>query len=231
MWTCPDCGRSFANTNQWHSCLELTLEEHLLAKTPESRALFEAVVGALSECGEFRIHPQKTRVGFISTVAFGGVRLARKWVDLSLILPRPLDDARVRKLELYGPTSWVHTFRLYTLDDLDESMKGWLCEALERGDRKNLDPAAEVQPIRGRMLDVFWTGLRVVVQEEGDGLVVELPGYVASALALVDSVDLKLGGIEYSDDLLRLGGGTLVPVDPTTGLGIGDEADLFITVS
>lgn len=37
LWTCPECARTFANTHQWHSCIELTLEEKLAEASGASR--------------------------------------------------------------------------------------------------------------------------------------------------------------------------------------------------
>lgn len=42
----------------------------------------------MASCGEFRVHPQKTRIAFITTMTFAGVKLARRWVDVS---GRPLE--------------------------------------------------------------------------------------------------------------------------------------------
>ena len=44
MWTCPRCGRSFANRNQWHACGPLDLERHLAGKDPEVVAIFRRLL-------------------------------------------------------------------------------------------------------------------------------------------------------------------------------------------
>ena len=93
MWTCPECDRSFANPHQWHSCLRMALDEHVEAKTGHAVELYRAVEAALRYCGEFRIHPQKTRVAFIARMTFAGVALARRWGDLSLIMTNALSES------------------------------------------------------------------------------------------------------------------------------------------
>ena len=50
LWTCPRCGRPFANRNQPHSCGRHTVEEHLAGKSPAVRALY-AGFAALVEAG------------------------------------------------------------------------------------------------------------------------------------------------------------------------------------
>lgn len=230
MWTCLDCGRSFANTDQWHACQQTTLDEALADQSELAVSIYERVVDELQRMGEFRVHPQQTRIAFISRMTFGGVSLARKWVDLSLVLSQPIDDARVRRLELYAPTSWNHIIRLYRPGDVDTDVKAWLADALRRGDQETLDPDAEVRPLTGRQLDVFWTGFRARVETRDDEQIVRLPGHVTEALALVDGVSLRIGGHRYSEEIRRGNGAAWIAVDPSTGLGEGDETDIFMEV-
>ena len=66
-------GRSFANRNQWHSGVDISVGEHLAGKTELAISLYETVVTAQEQCGRFRLHPQKTRIAFISRMTFGRV--------------------------------------------------------------------------------------------------------------------------------------------------------------
>lgn len=227
MWACPVCGRSFANRNQAHACQTTTVEDYLAGKTDLAISIYWAVVAALEEAGEFRFHPQKTRIAFISRMTFGGVSLARNWADLGFILPEPLDDERVRKLELYGPTSWGHSIRLGSSREVDDEVSAWLAEALRRGDQETLNPSHPVMPLVARQLEVFRTGFRGRIE---DGRIA-LPGYIADAMALVDRVSAQVGGHKAETALLRLAGVTYVDVDPTTGLGEGDQTDVFLRAS
>lgn len=230
MWTCGRCGRSFANLNQTHSCVDLTASEHLAGSSELAISIYEAVLEALEKCGEFRIHAQKTRIAFITRMSFAGVSVAERWVDLSLISPTVIDDPRIRKLFLYGPTSWGHSVRLGHPDEVDHQVADWLCQALRRGDQETLDPDADVAPVVGRSLDLFRTAFRVRVEDEDDGLVAKIPCHVAQALALVDHVVARAHGVEYPTSLHRQGGTTWLRIDPSTGLGSGDEADLYLKV-
>ena len=224
MWTCPTCGRSYAIKNQWHSCVDTTVDDHLAGRTELAVAIYSAVVEALTRAGEYRVHPQQTRIAFISKMTFAGLKLARNWADLTVILPDPLASTRVRKLELFGPSSWAHGVRLYSPEDVDHELSGWLAEALRRGDQETLDHSKEVQPLTGRQLGIFWTGFAATV----DGDRIQLPRYVAQALALVQTVAARVGGVEYETDLGWAGDVAFLDVDPTTGLGDGDETDGFL---
>jgi hypothetical protein len=227
MWTCPECGRSFANRNQAHACQTTTADEYLAGRSDLAISIYEAVVGALEKAGGFRVHAQKTRIAFISRMTFAWVSLARRWADVGFVLPDPLDDERIRRLELYGPTSWGHSIRLGSPGEVDDDVVGWLGEALRRGNQETLDPSHEVEPLNGRQLEVFWTGFRVKVDEGR----VALPRHVADALALTDQVFTQIGG-HWDEALLhRSDGVTRIDVDPTIGLGEGDQTDVFLKVS
>jgi hypothetical protein len=227
MWTCPECGRSFANTNQAHACQTTTVEDYLTAKTDLAISIYEALVGALEVAGEFRVHPQKTRIAFISRMTFVWISLARGWADIGFVLPDPLDDDRVRKLQLYGPTSWGHSIRVTSPDEIDDEVRDWLADALKRGDQATLDPSREVSPLNGRQLEKLWTGFRSKVR---DGRVM-LPRHTADALALVARVWAQVGGVDAETQLHRSGDITYIEVDPATGLGEGDQADVFLSAA
>jgi hypothetical protein len=227
MWTCPRCGRPFANRNQAHACQTTTVDDYLATRSELAISIYETVVDALEEAGEFRIHPQKTRVAFITRMTFAWISLAKRWADVGFILPEPLDDARIRKLELYGPTSWGHYMRLSSTGEVDDDVTGWLGQALRRGNQETLDPSRQVRPLNGRQLEIFWTGFRMKVE----GGRVALPGYVADALALTDRVSARIGGHKCEAVLRRSDGVTRIDVNPTFGLGEGDQTDVFLKVS
>lgn len=231
MWTCPECGRSFANKNQWHACQTTTVSEALAGKSDLAVSIYERVVAVLETAGEFRIHPQRSKIAFISRMTFAGVSLARRWVDLSFILPRALDNHRIRRLELYGPTSWGHQVRLEGPGEVDHQLGQWLAASLTRGDQKTLDSSAEVRPLTMSQLEVFWTGFTASVHSDEQRLWVELPGYVAEALTLIDEVLARVGGSGFPAAIIRdEAGHSRLALDPGLGLGEGDRTDVFLEI-
>jgi transposase-like protein len=44
LWSCPRCGRTFANRNQSHFCSAVRLEEHFAGKDPRVVATFKRLV-------------------------------------------------------------------------------------------------------------------------------------------------------------------------------------------
>lgn len=64
MWSCPHCGRSFANRNQSHACAPLgDLDQHFGGAAPEVRAAFDRVLAVVSALGPVQVLPEKTLIG------------------------------------------------------------------------------------------------------------------------------------------------------------------------
>ncbi len=80
LWKCPRCGRSFANRNQWHSCVRISVESHLEVATPSAVALFRAFERCVRACDPLRLAPVKTRIGFQVRMTFAAVTLRRHWI-------------------------------------------------------------------------------------------------------------------------------------------------------
>jgi Domain of unknown function (DUF5655) len=233
LWECPACGRRFANTNQSHSCSNPVLEAILDANDPGPVAIFREVVAALDAAGTFRIHPQKTRIAFISRMSFASCRLTRGWVDMGLILPGPVDDSRIRSIDLYGPTSFGHTLRLHAVEDVDETVRGWLGEALRRGDQETLDPHATVPALVGRSLQILQAGARADVAPVDDRLVFRIPRHAVEAFAATGDVDVRIGTNHWPGSVESGAAGPVLLLDATVipglGLGEGDHIDVYLT--
>ena len=236
MWTCPECGRSFANTHQWHSCVELSLDAKLAEASDTAVELYRAFESAVRSCGEFRIHPQKTRIAYINTMTFAGAKLAKRWIDISFITATPIDDERIRSLECYGPTSFGHTVRLSSSDELNaaanESVRQWLCSAWRRGTQETLDPSARVDPLVGRPLELVLVPLRSRIVEVDGQLAAHLPRYAAEIFEAHQAVVAKVGrqtvtgrvGSDRDRHWVEFAPGTL----ESMGLTVDDPTDLFL---
>ena len=232
MWTCPECSRTFANNNQWHSCIQLSLDAKLAAASDHAVGLYRHVEAALAACGDFRIHPQKTRIAFISNMTFASVRLARRWIDISLIAPEPIDDPRIRTLECYGSTSFGHGLRIAEPEDLTDDVREWLCISLRRGDQVTLDPAALVEPLTGRPLELVMVPLRCKVIERSGTLAVAIPRYAAEVFEAHPAVQAKVARQNTSGIVEARADGWWVSFQHGTleslGLGVGDSTDVFL---
>ena len=141
MWTCPRCGRSFANRNQSHACRPLDgLDRHLEGKDPEVVAIFRRLVELAERNGPVTVLPEKTRIAFQVRMSFAAVALRRRWVDGHVILARRLEHPRFRRVETFSPRNHLHRFRLERLEDADEEVAAWLAEAYRVGEQRHLAP-------------------------------------------------------------------------------------------
>jgi hypothetical protein len=140
MWTCPRCGRSFANRNQSHACapLDAGLERHLEGKDPEVVAIFRRLVELAERNGPVTVLPEKIRIAFQVRMSFAAFELRRRWVDGHVVLARRLEHPRFRRVETFSPHNHLHQFRLERLDEADEEVAAWLAEAYRVGEQRHL---------------------------------------------------------------------------------------------
>ena len=138
LWTCPRCGRSFANRNQSHACGDSDLEHHFAGRPPEVRALFDAFLEALEEIGPVTVLPQKTRIAFHVRMSFAQVTPRRWGLDGHLVLARRIDDPRFIEVQSFSPRNHLHRFRIERREDIDAQMRGWMREAYAVGEQRHL---------------------------------------------------------------------------------------------
>ena len=134
MWTCPDCGREFANRHQTHTCAPLgSLDDHLAGKPPEIAEIVSCVIAVAQECGEVTVLPEKTRIALAARMSFAALMPRRRWVDGHVVLARRLEDPRFTRIETYSPRNHLHAFRLASVDEVDARFREWMREAYEAG--------------------------------------------------------------------------------------------------
>jgi hypothetical protein len=138
LWRCDRCGREFANANQSHSCGQHSLEDHFRGRSPEIRALYDAVVEALSGIGPVRVIPEKTRIAFQVRMSFAQVTPRSRWLDGHVVLARRLESPRFRKVETFSARNHLHAFRLHELAEVDDEFRSWLAEAYLVGQQRHV---------------------------------------------------------------------------------------------
>jgi hypothetical protein len=138
MWTCPRCGRAFANRNQTHACGDWTLAEHLDAASAEVREVLRAFVSLVQRVGPVELAPTKTRIGFKARMTFAAAMPRRRWLDAHVVLARRREHPRFRRIDSLGPRSHVHHFRVTSVGELDAEVLDWLEEAYRVGLQEHL---------------------------------------------------------------------------------------------
>ena len=140
LWTCPQCGRAFANRNQSHFCSHVRLEDHLAGRDPRVVATFERLLEAARKSGPVTVLPEKTRVAFQVRMSFAAFSLRRCWVDGHVVLARRLESPRFRRIDFISPRNQVHVFRLRDPSEVDAEVESWLAEAYSVGEQRHLSP-------------------------------------------------------------------------------------------
>src|SRR6202521_2363095 len=95
LWTCRECGRSFANRNQSHFCSHVRLDEHLAGREPNVVATFDRLLEAARKNGPVTVLPEKTRIAFQVRMSFAAFTLRLRWVGGHVVLARRLESSRV----------------------------------------------------------------------------------------------------------------------------------------
>lgn len=138
LWSCPRCGRPFANRNQAHSCGAATVEAHLAGKGEHAAALFRRFAEAVEACGPVTLAPARTRIGFQARMIFAAVTVRPDRLDGHVVLARPLEHPRFRRIESLSPRNHVHHFRITSADEIDGEVAAWLREAYAVGEQRHL---------------------------------------------------------------------------------------------
>jgi hypothetical protein len=141
MWTCPACGRAFANRNQTHTCGPLgDLERHFAGCDPAVRACFDGVLAAARRAGPVAVLPERSRIAFQVRMSFAAFVARRRWLDGHVVLARELPSPRFRRIEVYSPRNVLHAFRLHDPAEVDDEVAAWLAEAYRVGAQEHLRP-------------------------------------------------------------------------------------------
>ena len=77
LWTCPACGRAFANRNQSHACGRHDLDAHFEGRSAKVRAIYEAFLAMLESFGPVVVLPEKTRIAFQVRMSFAQLTIRR----------------------------------------------------------------------------------------------------------------------------------------------------------
>ncbi|HYD14701.1 MAG TPA: DUF5655 domain-containing protein [Allosphingosinicella sp.] len=137
MWTCPACGRGFANRNQSHACGRHDLAAHFAGKSSNVRAIYDAFLAMLEGFGPVTVLPEKTRIAFQVRMSFAQLTVRRDWVLGHLILARRVEDPVFTRVESFSPRNHLHAFRLDAPDEVAR-VKGFAREAYAVGKQEHL---------------------------------------------------------------------------------------------
>lgn len=129
MWTCPSCGRSFRNNNQYHSCAVFSVEKHLWNRPAGVVALYYLLEEMVRDLGGVTVDAMKSTILFRGETAFLSVAVRKKRLDVSLMLTKRITASNLIDVVEISPGRFVHKLRITHPDDLDETFRAWVWEA------------------------------------------------------------------------------------------------------
>jgi hypothetical protein len=138
LWTCPRCGHQFVTRNLSHSCGRYAIDDHFRGKDPNLRATFDRLVEIAGACGPLTVYAQKTRLVFMVRVRFANVVVRKNALDLGLWLIRKAGHPLAKKIEIFGPQSFMPHIILAGSQDIDRELEALVCEAYQTGTQEHL---------------------------------------------------------------------------------------------
>ena len=129
MWTCPDCGRTFRNTNQDHSCVVIDLELHYVNKDQNVKDAFEKIKDIAMSLGNVKINSVKNAILFQAKSQFLAVKPKKNILDTEFVLDEPVEGFPIHKTVQTTKTKWAHFVRLESPEEVDEQLISWIKRA------------------------------------------------------------------------------------------------------
>ena len=129
MWNCPNCGRSFRNTNQDHSCMITDLESHFVNKQQNVIDTFEKIKNEVMQLEGVQINSVKNAILFQAKSNFLAVKPKKTHLDIEFVLDEKVDEFPIYKTFQATKSKCAHFVRLESPEEVDEQLILWLRKA------------------------------------------------------------------------------------------------------
>jgi hypothetical protein len=130
-WTCPECGKSFRNRNQWHSCYTLKVEDHIRNKSRHIQDLVFFLISRLYEFGPIDLNPVKSVIQVKSGATFLSIKPKKDYVELEFQLGETMDTFPVHKIIRISGKRVLHFVYIQKKDDINEQLLHWLKDSYD----------------------------------------------------------------------------------------------------
>lgn len=125
-WVCPKCGRPFKNTNQQHSCVQLSVEEHLKGKPAELVAAYQKLALEVEKLGDVVISPVKSAIQFKSKSTFLSCKVGKTYLEIEFFLETVSEEFPVLKTLRLSAKKVVHYVRVESAKEIDKQLLNWI---------------------------------------------------------------------------------------------------------
>jgi len=125
-WTCPDCGKSFRNNNQWHSCYTLSLEDHLQNKPVQIYALVKNLIAQIKTFGPIELNPVKSVIQVKAGATFLSIKPKTDYVELEFQLGEEIDEFPIHHTVRISRNRVLHFINIEIEEDINSQLIRWL---------------------------------------------------------------------------------------------------------
>lgn len=130
-WICENCGREFRNTNQWHSCEQSTIEQHLEGKPEYILDIFHKLLDIMSDIGNFELLPLKTVIQAQRSSTFLSIYLKKNKVHLEFQAKEEKKFSFITKSIKISKSRFFHYADVKSVDEIDDNMINIIREAYD----------------------------------------------------------------------------------------------------
>lgn len=125
-WICPECGKSFRNKHQWHSCYKLSIEDHLKMRPPRIRELVFLLISEIRQFGSVDINPVKSVIQVKAGATFLSIKPKKDHIELEFQLDETIDYFPVHKYVIISGKRTLHYIYVQEKEDIDDQLLRWL---------------------------------------------------------------------------------------------------------
>jgi len=127
MWTCPNCKRSFRNTNQSHSCTQV-LNNNVFAGRPAFlKKLYDQIIAEVKQIGSYREETVSPGViYFKSKSTFLALKLKKKYLEIEFFLDHREDHPSIAKWLQTSKHRFAHIVKVDGEEDITTQLTAWI---------------------------------------------------------------------------------------------------------
>ena len=103
--------------------------------SPEVTNMYNRFVDLVKAIGPVSILPTQSRIDFQARTIFASVYFKLESLEIQLVLPTIVQDARIIRVDTIGTDMYAHNIMINSLDDYDARFNIWLQEAYDLGSR------------------------------------------------------------------------------------------------
>ena len=130
-WTCPNCRRTFRNTNQVHSCESVPEEFHLKRGSEPIRSLYEKLMEKIRELGPFELYANRSEIILRKTSAFLSIHVYKTKLLITFYLEHMDPDPPVMKVMDLSKNRIIHQAEISVPEDLSPRLLFLLAQAYD----------------------------------------------------------------------------------------------------